>query len=100
MIDIPDEVAISAITAEVQRIRARLPDSRWFFFGSITTSKRPVGDIDLLVVCETTEDCTMIRNGLGSICAQFPVHLLLMSAREEVEVKFIQNERAVEIALG
>jgi hypothetical protein len=99
MIDIPDEVTISAITAEVQRIRARLPDSRWFFFGSITTSKRPVRDIDLLVVCETTDDCTMIRNALGSICARFPVHLLLMNPREEVEVKFIQNERAVEIAL-
>ena len=99
MIDAPDEIVITALTEDVQAIRARLPESRWFFFGSITTSKRPVSDIDLFVVCETTDDCAIIRNGLGPIRERFPVHLLLMTAREEAEVNFIQGERAVELHL-
>jgi predicted nucleotidyltransferase len=100
MTDAPEEIAVRAIYEEMRRIRARVPTSRWFFFGSITTTKRPVGDIDLLVVCKTTVDCTTVRAELASICARFPIHLLLMTPSEEAEVKFIQGESAVEIAPG
>ena len=97
MTDAPEEIAVRALYEEMQRIRAQVPTSRWFFFGSITTTKRPVGDIDLLVVCKITADCTTVRAELASICSRFPVHLLLMTPIEEAEVKFIQSERAVEI---
>jgi predicted nucleotidyltransferase len=97
MTDALEEIAVRPLCEEMKRIRARVPTSRWFFFGSITTTKRPVGDIDLLVVCETTADCTTVRAKLASICARFPIHLLLMTASEEAEVKFIQGESAMEL---
>jgi predicted nucleotidyltransferase len=97
MTEAPEEIAVRALY-EMQRIRARVPTSRWFLFGSITTTKRPVGDIDLLVVCKTKVDCTTVRAELVSISAQFPIHLLLMTPSEEAEVKFIHAESAVEIA--
>lgn len=100
MTDALEEIAIRPLYEEMQRIRARVPTSRWFFFGSITTTKRPVRDIDLLVVCKTTADCTTVRAELTSICARFPIQLLLMTASEEAEVKFIQGESAVEITAG
>lgn len=75
--DTPEEIAVSALYEEMQRIRARVPTSRWFFFGSITTTKRPVGDIDLLVICETIGVCKTVRVALDSICERFPIHLLL-----------------------
>ena len=100
MTNAPEEIAVCALYVEMQRIRARVLTSRWFFFGSITTTKRPVGDIDLLVVCKTTADCTTVRAELASICAQFPIHLLLMTPSEEAEVKFILGEGAVEITPG
>jgi hypothetical protein len=97
MTDPPEEIAVRALYEEMQRIRARVPTSRWYVFGSITTTKRPVGDIDLLVLCETTADCTAVRAELASICAEFPIHLLLMTLSEETEVKFVEGERAIEI---
>ncbi len=97
MTDALEDIAVRALYEEMQRIRARVQTSRWFIFGSITTTKRPVRDIDLLVVCKTTADCTTVRAELASICARFPVHLLLMTPSEEAEVKFIQGESAVEI---
>jgi predicted nucleotidyltransferase len=100
MTDAPEEIAVRALYEEMQRIRVRVPTSRWFFFGSITRTKRPLGDIDLLVVCKTTAHCTSVRAELVSICARFPIHLLLMTPSEEAEVKFIQRESAVEITLG
>jgi hypothetical protein len=100
MTDPPEEIAVCALCEDMQRIRARIPTSRWYVFGSITTTKRPVGDIDLLVVCETAIDCTAVRAELASICAGFPIHLLLMTVSEESEVKFVEGESAVEITRG
>jgi len=97
MTDTLEETALCALYEEMQGIRVRAPTSRWYLFGSATTTKRPVGDIDLLVVCETTAECKTVRAGLASICAQFPIHLLLMTSSEERELEFIQGERAVEI---
>lgn len=99
MTEVLEDVAMSAIRAQVQEIGHRVPGSRWFFFGSVTTDQRPVGDIDVLVVYKATDDCTAIRSGFEQVCSQFPVHLLLMTAQEEAEVNFIQAEGAVEIAL-
>ena len=100
MIETSEESAVRALHEEMQRIRALVSTSRWFLFGSITTTKRPVGDIDLLVVCETTADCTIVRTELTSICARFPIHLLLMTRREEGEINFIRSEKAVEMTYG
>jgi hypothetical protein len=99
MTDTLEEIGAHAIYEEMRRIRVNVPTSRWFFFGSITTTKRPVGDIDLLVICTTTPDCATVRTELTSICARFPIHLLLMTRDEEAEAKFIQGEGAVEIVL-
>jgi hypothetical protein len=100
MTDAPEDIAIRALYGEVHRIRARAPTSRWYLFGSVTTKKRPVGDIDLLVVCETTGACRLVRAELALICAQYPIHLLLMTTSEETEVDFIKGGGAVEINSG
>ena len=100
MTDAPEEIAVRKLYGEVRRIGAQLQTSRWYVFGSITTIKRPVGDIDLLVVCETTDACRFVRTELALICAQYPIHLLLMTTREETEVNFIKGAGAVEITSG
>ena len=97
MTDASEAVVIRALYDEMQRIGGHVPNSRWFFFGSITTTKRPVGDFDLLVICKTAADCIAVRTELASICERLPIHLLLMIPSEEAEVNFIQSERAVEL---
>jgi hypothetical protein len=97
MTDAPEQAALNILLEEVHRVRARVAGSRWFLFGSITTTRRPVGDIDLLVVCETNDGCTLVRSELGPVCSQLPIHLLLMTVSEEAEVKFIEGQGAVEI---
>lgn len=97
MTDAPEQSALNILLNEVHRVRARVPGSRWFLFGSITTTGRPVGDIDLLVVCETIAGCTFVRSELGPVCSQWPIHLLLMTVSEEAEVKFIERQGAAEI---
>lgn len=98
MTDAPERIAVGALYKEMQRISVRVSTGQWYLFGSITTTKRPVGDIDLLVVCETDADCATMRVELTSICARFPIHLLLMTSSEEAEVKFVEAQRAVKMA--
>jgi len=98
MTDEPELTALNVLNDEVWRIRALIPGSSWYVFGSITTAKRPIGDIDLLVVCEASADCEAVRLELASICGNFPIHLLLMTRSEEEELKFIEGQLAVEIA--
>jgi hypothetical protein len=98
MTNTPGENAVSVLYGEVRRIKSRLPSSRWFLFGSAMTAKSPVGDVDLLVVCNAAADCTTVRTELESICTRFPIHLLLMTPEEEAEVQFIESEHATEIA--
>ena len=100
MIEAPEDIPVQELHKEMVRIRAEVPNSRWFLFGSITTTKRPVGDIDLLVVCETVADCTSVRKELTSLCERFPIHLMLMTRSEESEMKFIKGARAVEMTCG
>jgi hypothetical protein len=97
MTDIPEDIVVRSLYEEMNRIKILVPASRWFFFGSITTKKRPIGDIDLLVVCKTAAGCTTVREELVSICTQFPIHLLLMTPSEEEETMFIQGQGAIQI---
>jgi hypothetical protein len=97
MTDALEEIAIRSLYNEVQRIKDRVPHSQWYLFGSITTTKRPVDDFDLLVICKTAADCIAVRTELAAICEQLPIHLLIMTPSEEAEVNFIRRERAVEL---
>ena len=97
MTDSLEEIAVRALYEEMRRIGALVSTSRWFLFGSITSKRRPVGDIDLLVVAETAADCTTVREELALLCTRFPIHLLLMTPSEEAQVNLIQGERAVAI---
>lgn len=100
MIGAPELSVLDNLYDKAFQIKTLIPNSRWYLFGSITTSKREVGDIDILVVCKTSAECAMIRAELTSICSQFPIHLLLMTVREEAEVKFIKGQSAIEICVA
>lgn len=97
MTDTAEETVIRELCAEMHRIRARVPTSRWYMFGSVTKAQRPIGDIDVLVICETTAGCNIVRAELALICSSYPIHLLLMTTSEEADVNFIKEEGALEI---
>ena len=93
----PADLAVERIHTEMALLLELVPHSKWYLFGSILRDKRPVNDIDVLVVCPNDPDCEKIRFGLAAACSEFPIHLLLMTRAEEAEVKFIEGECAVQI---
>jgi hypothetical protein len=89
-----------ALWDEIECIKSKIPNSRWFLFGSALNSKQNVGDIDLLIVTATFQDGAKVRAGLASFCELLPLHLMFMTAAEESEVMFINGEGAVELGDG
>lgn len=100
MSDFLEQTAIGVLLAELRHIKMTSPNIRAYLFGSVTKSKQTISDIDLLIVCESSFDCAKIRSELAQACTDFPIHLLLMTYGEEAELKFIEKQRAIEIAQG
>lgn len=88
------------LIVEINKLRDVAPGCRWYKFGSAVSSKAMVSDIDLLVVYPASSDCNKIRASLAGVCNCYPVHLLLMSEIEEMEMNFINNEGAIELPVG
>jgi hypothetical protein len=97
MIALREDQALHRLYIEASRIQGTHPSLRWFLFGSIITPRRPVGDIDLLVVAGTASECVKVRAELSGACEDFPFHLLLMTRNEEAELGFVSSEGAIEI---
>jgi predicted nucleotidyltransferase len=91
------DLALNVVGSEKARIVELVPRSKWYLFGSVTSSKHPVGDIDLLVVCESSADCARVRARLADVCTELPIHLILMTQGEEAEVSFIKGVNALEL---
>lgn len=85
------------LLTEVRCAKQTLPSLRWYLFGSALTAKRPVGDIDLLVIYQTPDQPNRVRRQLSSLAATIPLHLVFMTEEESLEVEFVSETRAVEI---
>jgi predicted nucleotidyltransferase len=69
-----------------------------FIFGSILTANSYSSDIDILVVYKTVRIPIGLRDEVERLSEIHPVHLIIMSRREEEQFRFIEMQGAV--ALG
>ena len=69
----------------------------WYLFGSVARSWSAAKDIDLLVVCDSHNTANMIRETLRGPCLFIPLHILLLTSNEEIELGFVNSEDCVQI---
>lgn len=92
--------AMPSVTTRLQCAASAIPaarNTRWYLFGSTLHNREQCRDVDLLIIydhedilqarllLEALEDCSMPQ----------PLDLVILSAKEEAEMKFIENERAI-----
>ena len=51
-------------------------------------------DVDLLIVYESDADTRVLRRGLANLSRFFPLHLLLLRKDEEIELNFVNEQKA------
>lgn len=91
-----DEVA-DHLYQQSKAMQQLYPSSRWYFFGSFARGAQSIGDIDLLIICESSGELDQIRKSLEESCLQYPIHLMLMTHVEEAELNFIAGAGVVEL---
>lgn len=82
---------LNEIIAAAKIISHVVPHTRWYGFGSFFKSCT-FSDIDILIVCRSTLEAMSIREHTGSICNDWPLHLLVMTEEEESETGFIDSQ--------
>lgn len=95
--DALDTIVLPRILAYLSEIRASFADARTLLFGSITTERRPSGDVDVLVIYARDTDGNAVRALMSPVPEAFPAHLILMTVDEQAKVDFIEEVGAVEI---
>ena len=88
---------IDCLCGEAKRIARGGSNARWYLFGSVTRSFSRAKDVDLLVVCDSHETSTLVRAELRGVCLRIPLHLLLLTRSEEIELGFVEAEECVQI---
>jgi predicted nucleotidyltransferase len=87
--------ALQDILEEAKQLARRFPKAAWYGFGSYFKGQDSFGDIDVLVVCATTTDTIFVRAETESICARWPLHLMIMTEDEQAETGFVASESCI-----
>jgi hypothetical protein len=90
-----DDVVVD-IVYEARRLAPLAHKATWYGFGSYFQGKS-FSDIDVLIVCLTTEDAIVMRAATVELCMRWPIHLMIMTEDEQSETDFVGSERCVEL---
>lgn len=97
MRSLPRDAFMISVLDAIATARVNTPSLRWFLFGSILTGRRPVGDVDLLVIYASDDEPAQVRHHLSVVASEIPLHVIFMTADEEIETHFIEVTRALEL---
>lgn len=88
---------ISSLLAEILNtlagLQEKLPNTKWYGFGSFFQGQRSFNDIDLLAVCCDAHEVLSVRRTLDELTSTWPIHLIIMTDSEEAETEFISRQR-------
>lgn len=87
---------IKQILSEIVSSWFCVDDTDWYLFGSALHKSKVPSDIDLLIIYRDEADAYRIRNGIFTLKAKYPLHLLFMTPTEEEEIDFINSESCVQ----
>ncbi|HBR14499.1 MAG TPA: hypothetical protein DD723_03015 [Candidatus Omnitrophica bacterium] len=84
------------------RNRARKLDStlvglKWYIFGSLLEDKKCSADVDILIIYEMETSSKIIKSHLQDLDLLLPLHMMLMTSEEEVELRFLEKNRTLQI---
>jgi hypothetical protein len=86
------EQVLALLTAEATRIEQIAPGTVWHLFGSMLHSPDSAFDIDVAVLCPSSEVAGIVRREAGALCQRLPIHLFLWTKEEEAELSFVTND--------
>jgi predicted nucleotidyltransferase len=92
--DLLREFGVMAMIAEC---RAKGCIAEWFVFGSASRGVDLPSDIDVLCVVKSDGEIERISSICSYYLMQAPIHLRLLSEKDEVQLAFIRRSNAISV---
>ena len=92
------EALLGAIRDLAQRTNVFAGEARWYLFGSAKSSRSDIADIDLLVICDTSQMADAVRRLVDLDSLSRPIHLSILTQAEQDEVSFVERQNCTRIA--
>lgn len=73
-------------------------NGKWYLFGSVLRNELAPADIDLLLILEGGAESGAIRRKLKKHLSLNPIHLTILTKKEEYETQFVRNVKAYGIS--
>lgn len=85
------------INSEIKRISAKYTNYDFYLFGSFTVTGIKCGDVDVLIIYDTTEHINSVRYDFENINTFEHFDLMFLSLDEEQELKFVEKVKAIKL---
>ncbi len=83
---------LAEILCTLAGLQEKLPNTKWYGFGSFFQGQSSYNDIDLLAVCLDAGEVSSVRSALSELSTVWPIHLIIMTDGEEAETEFILRQ--------
>ena len=70
---------------------------RWYLFGSAARDAPFSADVDVLALCPDDAAANTVRKELCAPANEYPLHLMIITQREEDELRFISGQNCKEL---
>lgn len=71
--------------------------TQWFVFGSVLHNQPSPSDIDLLCISVDDSACSQVHSYCEDFLLNAPIHLRVLTQRQEQALRFIKRTGALEI---
>lgn len=85
------------INSEIRRISTKYINYDFYLFGSFTFKDIQYGDVDVLIIYDTTEDIKSVRSDFKNINTFENFDLMFLNFDEEKELKFVEKVKAIKL---
>ena len=85
------------IYSEIKRISTKYANYNFYLFGSFTVADIQCGDVDVLIIYDTTEYINSVRSDFKNINTFEHFDLMFLSLDEERELKFVEKVKAIKL---
>lgn len=80
------------IKNEAQSLSKMVPALSWYMFGSSLKDVTRAKDIDILIIYQQPHETVSIRKHLQELLISLPIHLTLLSEKEEFQLQFVRMQ--------
>lgn len=97
LLRMPEILKQAGVLSMISECQLASRSVQWYVFGSAIDGKGGLSDIDILCIVEESNDIQLIKRQCQPYLDSAPIHLRLLTKRDEGELRFLERTRVLPI---